>query len=268
MSFQDKVVVITGAASGIGRATAGAFAQRGARVHLVDKDEKVNEAAGALIRPGIPHVADVTDVKAMERLAEEIWAAEGRVDILHNNAGVCLGGPFQELGIEDMRWLIDINLWGVIHGVHAFLPFMLEQGWGHIVNTASMAGIVPFPMVAAYCASKYAVVGFSEALSAELGGRDIHVTVFCPGMVATELFRNARACLPGNGNAMVRRAMDRYGTSADQVASEILEAIEKRKTVAVSGWGMLALQAIHRTSRELYGQLARLMSRWGGKALA
>lgn len=171
--FGGKVVVITGAASGIGRALARAFSEKGARLHLVDIDADGVKSVAAELQAAA-HALDCTRAKAMGSLADEIFSAEGRVDVLCNNAGVVCGGPVEEIPLKDWRWSVDVNLWGVIHGIRAFVPKMIEQGGeSHIVNTASMAGLVPFPFVAPYVASKFAVAGLSEALDCELAPRGI-----------------------------------------------------------------------------------------------
>src|SRR5690606_23347373 len=162
--FKDRVVVITGAGSGIGRATAHAFARQGARLHLVDIHRGRVEEAAAEVRLLCPeahaHVVDVRDAAAMEQLAQAVYARHARVDVLLNNAGVGHSALVQETSLDDWRWVLEVNLWGVIHGVHAFVPRLIDQGGrAHIVNTASLAGLIGLPSMAPYCASKFAVVG-------------------------------------------------------------------------------------------------------------
>ena len=184
--LRDKVVVITGAGSGIGRATAFEFARHGARLELVDIDgpsvEAVRQEIAARGGEASAHEVDCTDAESVQRLADDIFARQGRVDVLHNNAGVCCGGAIEEISLDDWRWITDINYWGVVNGVRAFVPGMIEQGGGgHILNTASMAGLVGLPMVSPYCATKSAVVGLSEALDIELAVHGIRVSAICPG---------------------------------------------------------------------------------------
>lgn len=261
----DAVVVITGAGSGIGRATAQAFAAEKSRLHLVDIDEDAVEATAAELEMQgasvTAHHVDCTDPEAMQRLAERVFEQEGRVDVLHNNAGVCCGGPVQELSLDDWRWTIDVNLWGVIHGIRAFLPRMIEQGGGaHIVNTASMAGLVGLPMVAPYCTSKFAVVGLSESLNIELAAHDIHVSAICPGATKTKVLENARLGLPGGSRAWLTEALGKHARGPEHVARLVVRAVKRRRSFVVTGLDMLPLWALRRLSIRLYQQIARTLA--------
>ncbi len=271
--LRDAVVVITGAGSGIGRATALAFARQGARLHLVDLDLEAAEvaaleaaASGGSARA---HRVDCADAEAVERLAEDVFELEGRVDVLLNNAGVCLGGPAEQLPLEDWQWIMDVNFWGVVHGVRAFVPRMIEAGGGgHVVNTASMAGLVGLPMVAPYCASKFAVVGLSEALHAELAVHDVHVTVVCPGATRTNVLSSARLKLPGSAGARLTEALGRWAKGPEGLAEQIVEAVRRRRSFVASGPDMLPLWWLHRLSTRLYLRIAHdltsgLIRRWG-----
>ena len=265
-SFQDKVVVITGGASGIGLACGRAFLAEGAKVHLLDKDPSVEEQVAVERQVAgnegrvTPHVVDVTDPQKMLEVSQRILSMEGRVDILHNNAGVCLSRAVPALSLDDWRWVLDINLWGVIHGIQAFLPSMVERRQGHIINTASLAGLVAFPMVVPYCASKFAVVGLSEAMAAELAPFGIGVTVECPGMVATNLFRNARVGWPEGIRRGFEWVMEKRGTSPDKVARNILRAVKRGDVVHVTAGQAYPLYLLKRVSWGLYGRLARWAS--------
>jgi len=261
----DKVVVITGAAAGIGRALAREFFKNGARLHLVDIDAGGVKSAAAELNAAA-HVVDCTKAKAVSALAGEIFAAEGRVDVLCNNAGVVCGGPVEEIPLSDWRWAIDVNLWGVIHGVRAFVPRMLKQGSdSHILNTASMAGLVPFPFVAPYVASKSAVAGLSQALDCELAPRGIRVTALCPGAVRTNVMKAGRLRLPGTWTDRIIRLVDRRGATPQQAAKDALTAIRKQRTLQVSGaTSMFPLWIIKRISQPAYHHLARFLT---GRAL-
>lgn len=263
--LRGKVVVVTGAASGIGRATALAFARERARVHLVDIDA---EALGrtlaeleALRLPGATlamHAVDCRDAAAMEELAAEIFRTEGRVDVLHNNAGVCVGGPVEQIKLEDWRWIVDVNLWGVVHGIRAFLPRMIAKGCGgHVVNTASMAGLVGLPYVVPYCTTKAAVIGLSEALDAELAVHAIRVTAVCPGAVRTSVMRSARLELPGPWHQWISKAFDRYSPSPEQLAKRIVRAVVAERSMLLHAGEMAPLWVLKRLSTPLYQQLAR-----------
>lgn len=268
--LRDKIVVITGAGSGIGRATARAFAEAGARLHVVDVDEQrivaVAAELGGLgpgVRPPEPHVVDCADARAMAALAERIYRSDGRVDVLHSNAGVCVGGPVRELELEDWRLSLDVNVWSVIHGVHFFVPRMIEQGGGgHLVHTASMAGLVGLPLVAPYCASKFAVVGLSEALAAELAAYGICMTVVCPGAVRTNVMRDGRLRLPGRWNERIRRAFDRHSADPARLAEAIVDAVRRERSLLLWPGHMLPLWLLKRSSISLYQTTARRLTSW------
>ncbi len=266
-TFADAVVVITGAAGGIGLATARAFLAEGAKVHLADKREQVLLEADGLGSATTGHLVDVTDADAMAALADAVLAADGRVDVLINNAGVCQARPLGQLTFDDWRLHLDVNLWGVIHGIHAFAPAMREQGAGHIVNVASMAGLLPFPAVAPYCASKFAVVGLSESLAAELAPAGIRVTAVCPGAVRTGLLDQARRDMTGVDGQTVVRLFDLTCTSPERQAKDILEAVRHGRTLQLSPGFMLPLYLLQRTSRRLYNGLWALTARAVGKKL-
>src|SRR5436305_6032002 len=187
-----KIAVITGAGSGIGRSSARLIARHGARVHIADLNRQAAEKVAAEIETAggsaVAHTLDVTDPAAVEALAGAIFAAEHRVDILHNNAGIGHAGNIEATTIEDWQRVITVNLLGVAYGVQAFVPRMLTQGGpASVVNTASMAGIVPTAKMAPYCASKFGTVSLSEALNAELSPRGIQLSAICPGIIDTRI---------------------------------------------------------------------------------
>jgi NAD(P)-dependent dehydrogenase (short-subunit alcohol dehydrogenase family) len=187
-----NVAVITGGGSGIGRGLARAFAEAGMRVAVADI-EADSAAAVAKEVDGLPFAVDVSSLESVQRLAEDVYAAMGRVDVLCNNAGVGLAGPTEALTAADWRWVFSVNVDGVVHGLLAFLPRIRAQGTpAHIVNTGSLAGLLGLPGAAPYCASKAAVVVISESLRAELGNEGIGVTVICPASVRTRIGEAAR----------------------------------------------------------------------------
>ncbi|WP_326760056.1 SDR family oxidoreductase [Streptomyces phaeochromogenes] len=196
--FGGQLVLVTGAGSGIGRATAFAFAEAGARVVAVDRDAESAARTAELSRLiGAPQAwaetVDVSDEQAMEKLAEKVAAEYGVVDVLVNNAGIGLSGSFLDTTAEDWRNVLDVNLWGVIHGCRLFGKQMAERGQGgHIVNTASAAAYLPSRTLPAYSTSKAAVLMLSECLRAELAGQGIGVTAICPGFINTNITSTAR----------------------------------------------------------------------------
>jgi len=263
--FRDKTAVVTGAGSGLGRAIARALAREGADVHIVDVNrERIREVENELRAAGAPieaHVTNVADPDAMMRLADRVFESRGRVDLLFNNAGVCAGGPVESLRLEDWRWSIDVNLYGVIHGLMAFVPRMIGQGGKSvIVNTASMAGLVGFPYMAPYSASKFAVVGLGESLASELAPHGIHVLTVCPGAVATNVIRDGRIALPGDYLGRVERFFNRQAADPDRTASRILKAVRRRKTLLVMSGSFWPLYVIKRISSSLYVAVFRILT--------
>jgi NAD(P)-dependent dehydrogenase (short-subunit alcohol dehydrogenase family) len=196
-TLAGKTAVITGAASGIGLAMAHAFAGAGMKVAMLDVDEAALADAATAVGAGGGDViglrTDVTDPASFEAAARQIERDFGKVHLLCNNAGVNVYKDLADTTASDWAWLIDVNLKGVANGLGAFLPGMLAHGeGGHIVNTASVAGLIPLTGLGAYGATKYAVVGLSEILRLELAERGIGVSCFCPGPVATQIGRSGR----------------------------------------------------------------------------
>ena len=197
--LSGKTAVVTGAASGIGFALASRFVAEGARVALADVEASALDDAAAKLRAEggevLPVVTDVSQADSVAALASRVADELGPVHVLCNNAGVGSGGLVADLRLEDWQWVLGVNMWGVIHGLHAFLPAMLAHGEeGHIVNTASLAGHVSAPFMAPYGASKFAVVAISESLFHELAmtNAKIGVSVLCPGWVNTNIHASER----------------------------------------------------------------------------
>jgi NAD(P)-dependent dehydrogenase (short-subunit alcohol dehydrogenase family) len=190
--FRDSVAVVTGAASGLGRALSEELGRRGAVVLVSDLDEAgaraVAEGISAAGGRAFAAALDVRDAEAVQKLITETAAAHGRLDYVFNNAGLAVSGEVRDLGLEHWHKVLDVNLWGVIHGVHAAYPLMVEQRSGHIVNIASLAGLVGFPSSIPYVASKSAVVGLSLSLRTEGEALGVKVTAVCPGFVQTAIF--------------------------------------------------------------------------------
>ncbi|MER6268259.1 SDR family oxidoreductase [Streptomyces sp900105755] len=240
--FAGQLVLVTGAGSGIGRATAFAFAEAGARVVAVDRDAEAAARTAELSRligaaEAWAETADVSDEQAMEKLAEKVHREYGVLDVLVNNAGIGLSGSFFTTTTEDWRRVLDVNLWGVIHGCRLFGARMADRAQGgHIVNVASAAAYQPSRALPAYSTSKAAVLMLSECLRAELAGRRIGVTAICPGFINTNITSTAR--FTGVDEAEQRRRQQRsarlYGMRnypPEKVASAILEAVEHNRAV-------------------------------------
>jgi NAD(P)-dependent dehydrogenase (short-subunit alcohol dehydrogenase family) len=196
MTNDARVAVITGGASGIGLATAGLLAGQGWRLVLADvESERLDRACRGLaeLAPVTGVVTDVTDKMAVDALAERSFSEFGRVDVVFNNAGVAVAGLTADMTHADWTWLVNVNLWGPIHGVEAFLPRLIEQGQGgHLLFTASFAGLAPNIGLGPYCVTKYGVVAMAEVLHRELRGQRIGVSVLCPMRVATDIDHSER----------------------------------------------------------------------------
>ncbi|MET9530157.1 SDR family oxidoreductase [Streptomyces sp. NPDC006649] len=240
--FSGRLVLVTGAASGIGRATAFAFAESGARVVAVDRDAEGAARTAEMARLiGSPdawgEAVDVSDEQAMEKLAERVAAEYGTVDVLVNNAGIGLSGSFLDTTSEDWKQVLDVNLWGVIHGCRLFGRQMADRGQGgHIVNTASAAAYQPSKVLPAYSTSKAAVLMLSECLRAELAGQDIGVTAICPGLVNTNITSTARfAGVSADEEKRRQKKSSRlYGLRnypPEKVADAILSAVVHNRAV-------------------------------------
>ncbi|MFD3513151.1 SDR family oxidoreductase [Streptomyces sp. NPDC058657] len=261
--FAGQLVLVTGAASGIGRATAFAFAEAGARIVAVDRDAEGAQRTAELARligapDAWPEVVDVSDAQAMEKLAAKVAGDYGIVDVLVNNAGIGMAGSFMTTTPEDWKRVLDVNLWGVIHGCRTFGRQMAERGQGgHIVNTASAAAYQPSRALPAYSTSKAAVLMLSECLRAELAGQGIGVSAICPGLVNTNITATSR--FTGVSEQEEKRRQKRssrlYGLRnypPEKVAEAVLRAVVKN-------------QAVVPVTPEARG--VRLMSRFAPKAL-
>ncbi len=232
--------VVTGAGSGIGRSLAIELARRAASEVIVtdvdaDRAAKVATEVTTLGTKARSLALDVTDAEAVSALAEELFA-DGPVTVLCNNAGIGHAGPVAETPLEDWRKVVEVNLMGVVHGVHAFVPKMVAAGRpAHIVNTASMAGLVAAANMAPYSATKFAVVGMSEAMSLELAKHNIGVTALCPGFIDTDIVRAAtvRGEMASRHEGLKKFYATR-GTSPDVVAKQALDAIGRRGVVTPS----------------------------------
>ena len=267
-NLQGRTVLVTGAGSGIGRETALLAARRGADLVICDVDDaglaEVEASARALGRSVLARQVDVADRDQMRNFAEAVHAERGPVDLLVNNAGVGLAAGFLDTELEDWDWIVPINLMGVVHGCHFFVPKMVERGaGGHVVNLSSMAGFHATPALVAYTATKFAVLGLSEALREELRPHSIGVTAICPGIINTPITRNARARGVGADPKVRERFIALYqrrNYGPDRVARNILKAVERNRAVAPVAAEAWISYAIKRASPRLAGWAARRMA--------
>ncbi len=232
--FQDKIAIVTGAASGIGRALSQELARRGAVVVMADVNAgMVEEAARSITAAGgRAHAAvlDVTDAAAVKRLVHDTAAAHGRLDYLFNNAGIGVGGEALDFELEDWRRVIEVNLFGAVHGVAAAYPLMVRQGHGHIVNTASLAGLTPAPGEISYTASKYGIVGLSTALRIEAAHHGVKVSVVCPGLIATPIFEHVKMIKVDR--AQIIKLLGK-GFPPERCAQAVLRGVESNRAIIV-----------------------------------
>ncbi|MFG3147155.1 SDR family oxidoreductase [Streptomyces sp. M41(2017)] len=267
--FGGQLVLVTGAGSGIGRATAFAFAEAGARVVAVDRDAESAARTAEMSRLiGSPaawaETVDVSDEQAMEKLAEKVATEYGVVDVLVNNAGVGLSGSFFDTTPEEWKKVLDVNLWGVIHGCRLFGKQMADRGQGgHIVNTASAAAFQPSKALPAYSTSKAAVLMLSECLRAELAGQGIGVSAICPGLVNTNITATTR--FAGVDAAEEKRRQKRstrlYGLRnypPEKVADAILRAVVRDEAVVPVTPEARGAHLLHRFAPRALRAIARL----------
>lgn len=257
---RPSVALITGGASGIGRALGEQLAAAGARVILADKNHgKAESVAESLVSRGLLVQAaslDVTDAEAFRDLARSVIERHGQIDLLFNNAGIGITGEVRDLDQDAWDRIIGVNLKGVVHGISAVYPHMIERGSGHIANVACVAGLVPFPLTAAYCATKHAVVGLSTSLRAEARDLGVGVSVVCPGTVATEMYDAIEYIHVDKDVVMssIRRAM----VPASRCARQILRGVEKNRAVITVNFHTRLIWWLYRVSPRLFFALSSL----------
>ena len=231
-NFRGKNAVITGSASGIGRATALEMAREGMNIVIADVNETRMEETVARVRDqGVKAVAKKTDVskKAEVRALVDFAIEEfGTIDIMMNNAGVSSITEMRDLSLEEhWEWIVGINFWGVIYGCHYVLPHMLRRGSGHIINVSSAAGIFTIPGGAPYCATKFAVVGMSEVLRAEVARLGIGVTCVCPALVKTSIAENTKTT--GLKEMEMTKIFNYWGQMPEKTARKIVKGVKRNK---------------------------------------
>ncbi len=269
MSLSSKsVAVVTGAASGIGRALAVKLAsEKIGGVAISDVNEAgLAETAAMAEQYGVPvstHAIDVSKLDQVQRLADEAVAQHGRVTHLINNAGVGVMGNFEQLSIEDIEWLMSINFWGVIYGCKVFLPILKEQESAHILNVSSVFGFIAPEEQTAYCASKFAVRGFTESLRHELAGTNVTVSAIHPGGIRTNIARNSRVGkdTPGDWKQQGAKFFDKVArTSPETAADVIVKGIKDRNPRILIGQDAYAISAISRLFPKRYLRLIERIS--------
>jgi NADP-dependent 3-hydroxy acid dehydrogenase YdfG len=262
--FRDKVAVITGAASGIGRALAEALARRGAKLVLLDIDgSRLDEASKSIQSAGaIAENAelDVTNAAEFERIIAAVHERHGRIDYFFNNAGI--GGAVSEahnLTLEDWQRVLSVDMHGVVHGVLAVYPRMVRQGFGHIINTASAAGLVPQPMLVMYGAAKHAVVGLSQNLRIEAERYGVRVSAVCPGLIQTAIFERGTTFKQYSWAQLA--PLLPTPLPAEACARAILSGVERNRPIIVVTKEAWVMWLIHRISVRCALWLAGLVTR-------
>jgi NAD(P)-dependent dehydrogenase (short-subunit alcohol dehydrogenase family) len=243
--MQGRVAFVTGGASGIGRALCGALVARGARVVVADINASGAAAVARELSARGPGSAtslslDVADAVGFEQAVGGVHAETGRLDLLFNNAGIGIGGPVEELALAHWERALDVNLRGVIHGVHAAYPLMLQQRFGHIVNTASLAGLLPFPLGVPYAMTKHAVVGLSVSLRSEAEIYGVRVSAVCPGVIDTPILDAEgppdlpRTSLAGRGREFFRHSNRGPAYPPEKLAEDVLRGVDRNRAIIVA----------------------------------
>lgn len=278
-SLQDRVAVITGAGSGIGRALAIELSAAGCSLALSDINEAaVNDVAKQLSDLGRPVIADrldVADRDAFYAYADKVHGHYGKVNIVINNAGVAVGATVEDTTYEDFEWLMGINFWGVVYGTKAFLPYLKQADAGHIVNISSIFGIISVPTQSAYNAAKFAVRGFTDALRMELDmeGSSVSCTTIHPGGIKTNIARSARMSgdiskFTGSSKEDPREDFEKlFRTTAKDAASAIIKGIRNNKRRVLIGSDAVAVDSMQRMMPTGYQKLMvsgqKLLAKYG-----
>lgn len=270
----NSVAVITGAASGIGRALAVRLArEKIGAIAVSDVNEReLNETAKIIESLGVSvstHVADVSKLEQVRRFSAEVIEKHNRVTHLINNAGVALCGSFEEISLEDFEWLMSINFWGVVYGTKVFLPILKQQEKAHIINVSSVFGLVAPPGQTAYCASKFAVRGFTESLRHELEDTNISVSSVHPGGIKTNIANSSR--VGENASEEIKKKVVKFfdkasPTTAEQAAEVIVKGIKRKNPRILIGADARQINIIHRLFPAKYFSVMDKLS--GGKLSA
>jgi NAD(P)-dependent dehydrogenase (short-subunit alcohol dehydrogenase family) len=259
MSLLDKIAIVTGGGSGIGEAVSHEFARRGAAVVVADINSGgASRVAEAIARQGGRAEArqvDVSSEDAVRQMVEETAASYGRLDYLFNNAGIGIGGDARDLTSEHWRRVLGVDLFGVIYGTLAAYPIMTRQGFGHIVNTSSAAGLLPGPFNAPYNTSKHAVVGLSLSLRIEAADLGVKVSVVCPGFVRTSIYQTAVTVNIPQDKASASSRLPSRMMEPPRAAQIILDGVEKNQAVIVFPASIRWVWRAYRIAPSLIGRL-------------
>jgi NAD(P)-dependent dehydrogenase (short-subunit alcohol dehydrogenase family) len=275
MSFLGTgVAVVTGAGSGIGRALAQQLAEAGSALAIADIDEAgLLQTTNSLTRSNAlitTHVLDIADEGGVRSLAEDVGKRHGRVTLLINNAGVALEGTFEEISLDDFRWLMNINFWGTVYGVKYFLPILKREKRSHIVDLSSVFGLIAPPGQPAYSASKFAVRGFTECLRHELAGTPVRVSCVHPGGIRTAIARRARIGAGVNRTGLEEKAAQferLFRTSPEDAASRILRGVELSEPRILIGSDAYQIDIMQRLRPGTYWKtLAQRLKKMAAKA--
>lgn len=262
--FPKRRAFVTGAGSGLGRALCNLLAREGWTLGVQDIQEAAAEETLGQVRAaggqGRAFAYDVARPEATEPAARTFLAEHGGIDLLFNNAGVAVGGAVTEVPLADWEWIVGVNLWGPVHGCRAFLPAMLEARSGHVINVASLAGLISAPRMGPYNVTKAGVVSLSETLRGELEGTGVGVSVICPSFFPTSIAKNARAKDAHRG--MLQYLLERGELSAEEVARTVLQAVERGRFYVLPQWDARFYWTIKRLSPDLPTRVAERIYRF------
>jgi len=269
MNLSGATAVVTGAAGGIGRAVAHVLARGGARLAVCDIDgpavQRVQKELQALDCDAMGFSADIADPEQTRRFANAVAERNGGADILVNCAGVYVSGSALDLSLEDWHWVMSVNLFGVIHACHFFVPPMVARGYGHVCNVVSMYGYWPSPGVAGYLASKFGLFGYSRALREDLRGSGVGVSTVCPGIIKTGLVGTMRIRGAGKDEERVRSELQQFyakrNYGPDRVAKAIVKGIVRNKPLVLVSPEAKLMYALERYCPRLSRRIARSTAR-------